>query len=112
VWNGTTYDSMPVTASGGAVPITGVDHTAAVGGDEVQVQMTGTMEVEPTTSPSDVIGDVATTRTEAAAPIGSPLVAEFSYRVTVNDDVVADLTVQFNAGRGGVSATYRPAPTP
>jgi hypothetical protein len=59
-----------------------------------------------------VIGDVATTRTEATARIGSPLVTEFSYRVTVNAEEVANLTLQFNAGRGGVSATYRPAPTP
>jgi hypothetical protein len=111
VWNGTAYDPVPITASGGDIPITNVDHTAVVGGDEVRVEMAGTVEVEPTTT-SEVIGDVATTRTEAAASLGSPLVAAFTYRVTVNDEVVANLTLHFNAGRGGVSATYRPAPTP
>jgi hypothetical protein len=29
----------------------------------------------------------------------------------VNDEEVADLTLQFDAGRGSVTATYRPAPT-
>jgi type II secretory pathway pseudopilin PulG len=111
VWNGTGYTSVPISASGGDVPIEPVVHTAVVDGAVVLVQMSGTLNVEPTTT-SVVPGDVATTRTEATADIGSPLVAEFTYLVTVNDDVVADLTLRFDAGRGGVTATYRPAPTP
>jgi len=111
VWNGVGYTSVPVTTIGGPVVVAPVDHTALVGTDVVRVEMAGTVEVEPTTT-SEVIGDVATTRTEATARIGSPLVTELTYRVTVNAEEVADLTLQFNAGRSGVSATYRPSPTP
>jgi hypothetical protein len=111
VWNGVGYTSVPVTTIGGPVVVVPVDHTALVGTDLVRVEMAGTVEVEPTTT-SEVIGDVATTRTEAAARIGSPLVTELTYRVTVNAEEVANLTLQFNAGRGDVSAIYRPSPTP
>jgi type II secretory pathway pseudopilin PulG len=111
VWTGAGYTSVAVAPAGGAVVVAPVDHTALVGGNVVRVRMSGTVEMEPTTT-SEVIGDVATTRTEATARVGSPLVTEFTYRVTVDTVEVADLTLQFNAGRGGVSATYRPAPTP
>lgn len=109
VWNGSGYDTVDVSTAGGPVSITAVDYTALAGTDTVRVQIDGSVEVEPTTTSEVILS--GSTRTEAAARLGSPLVALFTYRVTVNGEVVADLTVQFNAGRGGVNAIYRPTPT-
>ncbi len=109
-WNGTGYSSVTVTPAGGEVPIVALDHQSTDDlGNTVQVQIGGTVSVNPSTVAETVSG--TSTRTEAKATVGSPLIVNLTYRVVRNGAVQADLSLEFHAGQARATTTYRPAPT-
>lgn len=109
-WNGVGYTSVPISIGGGNVPITPVSVTDGVGGNTVRVEIEGTVTMDPSTTDQTILS--GSTRSEAKAQIGSPMVVDLTYKVYRNDVLIVALTVKFNAGGSGVSAVYRPAPTP
>lgn len=109
-WNGFGYTSVPITTNGGSVPVTPLSVTDGVGGNTVRVEIEGTVTTDPSTTDQTIL--TGSTRSEAAAQVGSPLVVDLTYKVYRNDELIVDLTLEFNAGGSGVSAVYRPAPTP
>jgi hypothetical protein len=109
-WNGFGYTSVPITTNGGSVPITPVSVTDGIGGNTVRVEIEGTVTTDPSTTDQTIL--TGSTRSEAEAQVGSPLVVELTYKVYRNDELIVDLTLEFNAGGSGVSAVYRPAPPP
>jgi hypothetical protein len=111
-WNGAGYSDVDVTTAGAQVPIVALDHTAVIGdGSIVRVEIGGTLLIDP--SPlqetlDDSTGE--TIRTEGLVDLGSPLAGQLTYRVTRNETVVADLTMEVNAGTGRASASYQAVP--
>ena len=104
-WHGNGYDSYPVTTAGGTVVMSSVSQKTKVSGKFQQVDISGEVSWER----SDVFETITSgsTRTEAKATIGSPLVVEMNYVVTDDDVNVANLTIQLTAGRGEVATRYQ-----
>lgn len=109
-WNGTGYSTVNVTPAGGEVPIVALDHRSTDDlGNTVEVQITGTVSVEPSTVGEALSG--TSTRTEADVSVGAPLIVNLTYRVLRNGAVQADLDLEFHAGQAQATAIYRAAPT-
>jgi prepilin-type N-terminal cleavage/methylation domain-containing protein len=108
--SGNKYTDADVTSTGGPINIEPVSKsTVNVGpnGDTVQVNIAGTVSRERTTTVRAVQGGATPATTEARVEVGSPLVAEFTYKIWRNGSPEADLTIAFNAGRARVSTSYR-----
>ena len=108
-WNGSGYTDQAVSAlaaTGGDVNI-----APAVAGDDddVQVNISGTVTVQPSSTTDEVDG---TDRLLAKAVIGTPLLVNMNYLVEDDDDRVANLLVEFDAGGARANALYQPAPPP
>ena len=104
-WHGNGYNSYPVTTAGGTATVSAVSQKTKVDGEFQQVDISGEVSWEPSTT-SETISS-GTTRTEAKATIGSPLVVEMNYSITDDDENVANLVVQLTAGRGEVTTRYQ-----
>jgi hypothetical protein len=104
-WHGNGYNSYPVTTAGGTAMMSSVSQKTKVTGEWQQVDISGEVSWEPSTTSQLISG--GTTRTEAKATIGSPLVVEMKYVVTDDGQKVADLTIQLTAGRGEVTTRYK-----
>jgi type II secretory pathway pseudopilin PulG len=109
-WNGSGYSSRSVTASAEEIPIRAVDHSAGLGdGNIVRVQISGAVNVQQSTTAQSLDG--TSTRLEARAAVGAPLVVELNYTVSRNGQQMADLAMEFNAGDARANTVYQPAPT-
>lgn len=110
-WNGTGYTTTVVDAAGASLPLGSVDApvTGTLFGTG-RVLISGTAEIRAS-STSEMVGSPTTTRTEAVAEAGAPLVGELSYRVEQGGVVIADLTIVVNLGDSTATTTYQPAPT-
>ena len=103
-WNGSGYTSAAVTAAGGEFTPTPVNERNN-SNPKPEVTMSGTVGFDASTT--SFTGD-ATSRTEAKALIGSPLVVEMDYVLETDNIVQADLDVLFTAGAAELTATYTP----
>jgi type II secretory pathway pseudopilin PulG len=108
-WNGSGYTTTAIDTTGGAITISNVDHTYESDEDVVQVQISGTLTREASTTSENISS--GSIRTEASAEIGSPLTGAMSYRVIHNGQTVVDLNITINAGGVEAATDYSPAPT-
>jgi hypothetical protein len=114
-WNGSGYSTQAVTAAGAVLSVADVDHLTTAGGQSVQVQMDGTVSIQPSQVVQQLSG---TDRLVGESSIGSPLVVDMDYQVSTGPIIVdpelqsvANLDLQVNAGTAKARAVYRPAPT-
>ena len=111
-WHGGGYNSYsvcaPASAPCSAPTAEGIAMVSTVskktGGQ--QVDISGEVTWEGSTV-SETIGTPATTRTEAKATIGSPLVVNMTYVVWDDGVKVADLVMQLTAGRSELTTRYQ-----
>jgi type II secretory pathway pseudopilin PulG len=108
-WNGNGYTNTAVTASGATITPVEV-HEGTNGSVKNDVDISGTVTIEPSTTTSAGTG---TTRTIAGATIGSPFLVEMEYDVehdepSNDEDRRADLHLVFSAGQAVLSTTYKP----
>jgi type II secretory pathway pseudopilin PulG len=109
-WRNNNYTSQSITSSASTLSMTQisiVDPNVGPNNDRVELDITGTVTRERTTTSR---AQQAGNTTEAKVDIGSPLVAELNYRLERNNQAVpeVDVTVSFHAGRGRVSTSYNP----
>jgi type II secretory pathway pseudopilin PulG len=106
-WSGAGYTDQavsPLAATGGQLNI----RRATAGDDDgLQVEMFGTVQVQPSPTSEEVDG---ADRLVAKGVIGTPLLVDMNYEVTDDDDQVANLLVEFDAGGARAAALYQPAP--
>jgi hypothetical protein len=107
-WRGNNYDAVPVTAAGGTVAINSTVQQTTVHGDQLRVEMSGEVTMDPSTTRQTIT--TGSTRTEAEAVIGSPMIVEMRYLFTADGETVMDLTISFTAGSSRATVTYRPTP--
>jgi type II secretory pathway pseudopilin PulG len=112
-WNGSGYSTQSVTASGAEIPVPALDHSSGAGvGNTIRVQIAGTLATEASLPTEAAEGS---TRTEASAEVGAPLVGTFTYLVTrqgdAGTDVLADLTIAIDTGRMQAATSFQDAPT-
>lgn len=108
------YTPTDVTVAGGPITVASLplfcEDTG--GGNTVCVDISGTVSVEPSSTAETLAAGSSTTRTEAIARAGSPLVATITYEVRRNGELKASLILTVGLGQALAQAAYQPAPTP
>ncbi len=107
-WNGNGYRSYSVTAAGGAIALTPVNITAGSGASAINIQISGTMKIDPSSMTEAILS--GSTRTSAAAIAGSPLTGAVTYVITRGGATMANLSLSSGLGRASVQSKYVPPP--
>ncbi len=107
-WNGNGYRSYSVTAAGGAIALTPVNITAGSGASAINIQISGTMKIDPSSMTEEILS--GSTRTSAAAIAGSPLTGAVTYVITRGGATMANLSLSSGLGRASVQSKYVPPP--
>jgi hypothetical protein len=117
-WNGSGYTTCTVyqagCPNGGAnFPVATLVRNTSVDGNTVNVTMSAAITAGGTSTvqvPASCSGTC--NRNQATATSGSPLSGTITYSVSVNSQVVCNLTMTVNLGSLLVNTTYQAAPTP
>lgn len=112
VWNGASYDAIPLSGPVTPRTVAGVSASAAIGLVTVNATLNGQIEggggTSTTQAPSGASGTA--TRTEAEATVNAPLRATFTYRLEALGSAV-DLTIIVDLGTHTARAQYKEAPS-
>lgn len=110
IWNGSGYDVVPITASGGDVVFPSLSYSAQNSqGETITVQIDATLTVQAS-STTETISE-AGNRTLAEAILGTPLAGTVHYRLQRAGALIADLSLDVQLGSAAARAAFQEAPT-